>query len=164
MKSKTISVLILSITLIFSTTLILASFGFSKPKPNPHTNPEWITFSGHLIGEQEVVGCCPNAGPCPKYTMTLAEPFEELAGTYEGDIFMNFFGAGKNRQVYIVKFWWTIDSIDYYFKIIGGIIERDRKTKKLTVNFVNVDCDIESGDNIPYGTVKVTFTLTREPL
>jgi hypothetical protein len=161
MKSKTIPVLILSITLIFSTTLILASFGLSKPKPNPNTNPEWITFTDDLTGSQEVVGCCPNAGPCPEYTMTLSEKFEGLQGTYEGNIFMNFYGASKNRQAYIVKFWWTKGGSDYFFKIIGGIIERDRKTKKLTVTFVNVDCEIEFDNS--YLIVQVNFVLTREP-
>ena len=46
----------------------LETQGFSK-KP---VRSELITFSGDLTGAQEVIGCCPNAGPFPDYTMTLS--------------------------------------------------------------------------------------------
>jgi hypothetical protein len=162
MKSKGISVLILSIALILSVTLILVSSGLAKPKPKS----ELITFLGDLEGSQEVVGCFPNAGPFPEYTMTLSEetfetaiPKEMTEKPLDGIIFMNFFGAGKNK-FYLVQFEWT--ELDKYFiEILGGVIERDRKAKIVTVTFVDVPCDIWI-INVLTTTVPVTFTLTRK--
>jgi hypothetical protein len=165
MKSKIISVLILSTILLVSITSILAISGLSKPKPNP--NPELITFIGDLEGSQEVVGCCPNAGPCPEYTLTLsalsAFP-DEMKGKHEGNIFMNFFGAGKNKQSYLVKFSWTTeDDTEYFIDIRGGNIDQDRKAKILTVTFDKVPCEIWINDD-PTAPATVSFTLTREQL
>jgi hypothetical protein len=166
MKSKIISVLILSSTLILSTILILTSFALSKGKPD--LNSEWITFVGDLAGSQEVEGCCGNAGPFPNYTMTLSEevfPPEMTRKPHDGNIFMNIFmnrsskGAGKQKS-YIVQFWWTED--DYYFiEIKGGVIEHDKKAKILTVTFIGEPCKIWVNDLLLPTPVPVTFTLTR---
>ena len=55
--------------------------------------PERITFTGDLSGQEDILGCCPNAGPFPEFTMTLSGALP--AGTYNGNIFMNVYGAGK---------------------------------------------------------------------
>jgi hypothetical protein len=159
MKSKASSVLIFTVTLILSITLILVSPGLSKPKPKS----ELITFVGDLDGSQEVVGCCPNAGPIPEYTMTFSEVFEPVftPDTYPGHIFMNFFGAGKNKQSYLVRFWWPDGINAYFIEIIGGVIKRDRKAKILTVTFVNEPCKISINDFFS-STIPVNFTLTRD--
>jgi hypothetical protein len=130
-----------------------------------------ITFDGDLEGSQEVLGCCPNAGPFPEYIMTLNDDFpEEMLGEHEGQIFMNFFmfmsepGKGKKmHKAYIVQFWWT-DANDYFIQIKGGDIEENKKTKSLTVTFNDVPCEIWINDLLLEEPVPVTFTLTRVPL
>jgi len=174
MKSKTISVLFLSIALFFSITLILVSFGLSKPKPNPNSNPELIIFEGDLEGNQEVVGCCPNAGPFPEYNMTLSEkafetaiPKEMTEKPLDGNIFMNVFldlsehDRGKRKAMYLVQFWWTEGDTEYFIEIRGGDIESNKKTKILTVTFVDVPCKIWIND-LPKEPVTVSFNLTRK--
>jgi len=144
----------------------------SKPKPKPEQNSEWITFSGDLYGEQEVVGCCPNAGPWPEYTMTLSEVFQTVfePGTYHGHIFMNCFGRNMLWD-YIVQFWWGEGGDDYFYEyfieIRGGEAHKDKKTKILTVTFIDVPCyeiwkrgDLLTTENLE---VIVNFTLTRDP-
>ena len=156
MKSKVNLVLFFSITLILSVTLILVSSGLSKPKPKS----ELITFVGDLAGSQDVVGCCPNAGPFPAYTMTLSEEFPgTMPGTYDGQIFMNQYGAGKKKS-YIVQFGWTEGGIEYFIEIIGGDIEQNRKTKILTVTFNEVPCEIWIDKELTNTTI-VNFILTR---
>ena len=156
MKSKVNLVLFFSITLILSVTLILVSSGLSKPKPKS----ELITFVGDLAGSQDVVGCCPNAGPFPEYTMTLSEEFPgTMPGTYDGQIFMNQYGAGKKKS-YIVQFGWTEGGIKYFIEIIGGDIEQNRKTKILTVTFNEVPCEIWIDKEFT-DTAIVNFNLTR---
>jgi hypothetical protein len=179
MKSKVISVLILSV-LFLSITLILVSCTYvgsptqntsyletlrlSKPKPNR----EDITFIGDLAGSQIVEDCCPNAGPFPEYTMTLSEVFPmPMPGTHDGNIFMNVFmlmnerGRGK-KKAYIVQFWWT-DGSDYFIEIIGGDIESNKKTKILTVTFDMVPCEIWI-DGQYSSEVTVNFILIRKEL
>ncbi|MFW9938683.1 MAG: hypothetical protein ACFFD5_13630 [Candidatus Thorarchaeota archaeon] len=159
MKSKTISVVILSITLFFSIILILVSSGLSKR----NINTEWITFSGDLYGEQEVVGCCGNAGPNPEYTLTLSEeafPDDMTREPHTGLIFMNRFGRNM-PWAYMVQFSWTDSGKEYYIEIRGGVIHQDKKTKILTVDFDD-PCEIQIDGN-PYLTVPVIFTLTRDP-
>jgi len=174
MKSKIISVLILSITLILVSLILvsckydgsltqntsdLETLRLSKPKPKS----EWITFSGDLNGSQEVVGCCPNAGPYPKYNMTLSEvfPWLETPETYDGQLFMNVFGRGKKKS-YIVQFWWT-NGNDYFIEIRGGDIEWNKKDNFLTVTFDDVPCEIWINGGLT-ATVPVNFKLTREQL
>ena len=152
MKSKAIIVLILSISLTLVSCTFWISFGLSKPKPNPNSNPELIIFEGDLEGNQEVVGCCPNAGPFPEYTMTLSGPLP--AGTYDGNIFMNVYGAGKNKS-YIVQFW----DETMFLEVIGGDIEKDNRTKTTTVMFNDEQCEVTMANVTT--TFQVTFTLTR---
>lgn len=114
-----------------------------KPDKEPGLTTECIKFSGDLksAGETIIVGCCPNAGPWPAYTMELATG-SALDGIYDGYLFMNFFGTGPTAE-FIVQFWtWDADSEapgsnDYFFQIIGGEITRDRKAKTLTVEYDN---------------------------
>ena len=170
MKSKNISVLVLSITLILVSLVFVSSFGLSKPNPKP--KGELITFSGDLYGEQEVVDCCPNAGPNPEYTMTLSEVFQTVfePGTYHGHIFMNSFGRNMLWD-YKVQFWWGEGGDDYFYEyfieIRGGEAHKDKKTKILTVTFIDVPCyeiwkrgDLLTTENLE---VIVNFTLTRDP-
>lgn len=168
MKSKINSILIVSITMILM-SLILISSGLSKPKPNPNTSPELIIFEGDLEGNQELVGCCPNAGPFPEYTMTLSDVFpEEMSDEHVGHLFMNVFmdlsikGVG-NKKAYIVQFWWTEGGIDYFIEIIGGDINQNRKMKILTVTFNKAPCKIWIDKELTE-TVQVDIILTREQL
>ena len=168
MKSKKISVLILSIALFLSISLILVSSGLAKPKPKgPKIHSEYITFTGDLYGELEVVGCCPNAGPNPKYTMTLSDVFpwitEGNTETYDGYIFMNSFGRNMPWD-YKVQFWWTETEggTEYFIEIRGGEAHKDKKTKILTVVFTGEECNIWIGEDL-IDPVTVSFTLTRDP-
>jgi len=130
-----------------------------KPDKPSKSNTEWIEFWGDLVGGQPVDGCCPNAGPNPPYRMCLNfEVGGFPAGTcYDGNLFINFFGAGRNRQ-YIVKF--SKEGTDVAIKIIGGVIDYDRRTKVLTVTFTDELCvDNNTGQVI----AEVNFTLVRRP-
>jgi hypothetical protein len=122
---------------------------------------ELITFSGDLQGEQEVTGCCPNAGPFPEYTMNLSQTFGELSGGYDGNIFMNVFGVGQNKS-YMVQFGWTNNGSDYFIEIRGGVFQEDKKTKTLTATFMAAPCKIWINNTLSE-TVPVNFVLTREP-
>jgi hypothetical protein len=126
-----------------------------------------------LEGSQEVIGCCPNAGPNPEYTMTLSGELTDYvpAGPNDGHIFMNVFinlserVRGKRKAMYMVKFWWGEGDDDYFYdyfiEVRGGDIESNKKTKSLTVTFVDVPCKIWIDDDDPTATVTVSFTLTR---
>ena len=114
--------------------LIVSGVNADKPPKPPKpggTTAECIVFTGDLIGGQEVEGCCPNAGPFPAYTMTL-DSLGLLDGTYEGQLFINYHGAGRNKK-YIVQFW--NDDLGVAIEIIGGVIDNDKKNKVLTVTF-----------------------------
>ena len=125
---------------------------FSK-KP---VKSELITFSGDLTGSQEVIGCCPNAGPFPEYTMTLSGDLP--AGTYDGQIFMNYLGVGQN-QSYIVQF----STNTMFIEVRGGLIEVNKKNKITRVTFIEEPCEIWINDEL-IETVMVDFVLTRAPL
>jgi len=182
MKSKNISVLVLSITLILVSFILvscnydglptqntsdLETLRLSKPK-KPNIHSENITFTGDLVGSQEVEGCCPNAGPNPVYTMTLSDKFPEgFLGTHTGNIFMNSFGRNMEWD-YKVQFWWGEggDGYDYeyFIEIRGGVAHKDKKTKILTVTFIDVPCyKIWNRGDLLTETVIVSFTLTRDP-
>jgi len=141
----------------------------AKPKPkNPKPNSEWITFSGDLYGDQEVVDCCPNAGPNPEYTMTLSkivfpQEVSQDEKPHDGNIFMNSFGRNMPWD-YLVKFWWTETEggTEYFIEIRGGEAQKDKKTKILTVVFTGEECNIWI-DDVPQPPVTVTFTLIRDP-
>ena len=163
MRFKTISVLMISMTLILvsceyesqptQNTSESETQSLSK-KPQKGT---LIIFTGELQGNQIVFGCCPNAGLFPEYTMTLSG--ELPAGTYDGNIFMNTFGTGRNKA-YIVQFSWTEIGSDYFIEIIGGVIQEDKKNKTLTATFTDTPCQIWI-DDVLTATVPVNFILTR---
>ena len=72
MKSK-----LVTFAAILCIASLIASGAYAKGKPvkpekPDNTQTEWITFTGDLMGSQEVEGCCPNAGPFPEYTMALS--------------------------------------------------------------------------------------------
>jgi hypothetical protein len=129
---------------------------------------EWIAFTGDLVGGEMVEGCCPNRGPFPAYTMTLAEPpFPTgIAGTHDGHIFMNSWAPAPNRKDeggYIVQFWWGEETEDYYFmEITGGDVLYNKRTKFLEVTFTNEVMTIWYNHEI-LQTVNVSFVLTRDP-
>ena len=124
-------------------------------------NSELITFTDDLQGEQVVTDCCPNAGPFPEYTMNLSQTFGAQQGEHEGNIFMNVFGAGKNKS-YMVQFSWTNNGSDYFIEIRGGVFQEDKKTKTLTATFTTAPCEIWINNSLS-NTVPVNFILIREP-
>lgn len=131
-----------------------------KPDKPGKTKTEWIAFEGDLVGGQAVDGCCPNAGPWPAYTMMLKFKVPDFLPDifYDGQLFINYYGAGRNQK-YKVQFW--NNETGLFIEIIGGVIERDRKNKVLTVTFTDEECvDGWTGARIAY----VTFTLVRHPI
>ena len=124
------------------------------PKPGNITK-ECIVFTGDLVGGQVVEGCCPNAGPFPAYSMTLHDMGTLSGGPYEGQLFINYYGAGRNKK-YIVQFW--NDDIGVAIEIIGGVIDYDKKNKVLEVTFED-ETGWDSISNIPIPNV--SFVLVR---
>lgn len=158
MKSKVAPVLLLSITIILTFSLTLVISGLCKPKPNP----ELITFEGDLTGSQEVLGCCPNAGPYPEYIMTLSNNFpEEFRGTHAGNLFLNRFGR-KMPWAYKVQFWWGGEN-EYFIEIRGGVVHEDKRTKILTVVFTKEDTCWTWDPNDVEEIIFIEFTLIRDP-
>ena len=131
-----------------------------KKKPQPGGNPtsELISFDGDLAGSQVVEDCCPNAGPFPEYSMTLSGSLPD--GTYDGNIFMNTFGRGKDKS-YMVQFMWS-ENENYFIEIKGGVFNEDKKTKTLIATFKNAQCEIWINNHLS-STVLVNFVLTRAP-
>jgi len=122
--------------------LVVSAVNAGKPQ-NPGTPTDLIVFRGDLEGRAIVEECCPNAGPNPPYTMTVTRDLgydggpQVPAGTYDGFIFMNFFGTKKNQQYY-VKFWGSnpdVRGLNVAFGINGGIIDFDKKSRVLFVDF-----------------------------
>ena len=151
---------------ILTVALVFISVGFiegqvktlGKPDKPGESKTEWIAFDGDLVGGQAVEGCCPNAGPWPEYAMTLSfEVGDFQSDTYYGQLFINYYGAGRNQK-YIVQFW--NDTTGIGIEIIGGVIVEDRKNKVTTVTFTNEMCvDLWSGTPIKV----VNFTLVKRP-
>ena len=166
----------------FASILCIASLMASgayagQPKDPGHqgkgqTETEWITFTGEFVGEGEVEGCCPNAGPFPEYQLTLTadlvgdDGISYPAATYNGYVFMNGYREGKNRM-YQVQFW--TDEISapglpdhICIEVYGGVTDYNKKTKVLTVTFMNVEWNHVHERDIPQGNV--SFVLTRSPI
>jgi hypothetical protein len=151
---------------IFCIAILIVSAANADKPPKPpkpdKTTAECITFTGDLIGHQQVEGCCPNAGPFPQYAMTLNFAVAGFpAGSYfDGQLFINNYGSGRDRK-YKVQFWSDHDGPDHIaIEIIGGEIYADKKTKTLTVVFTDEDCvDLHTKEFI----AKVSFTLVRTP-
>ena len=189
MKSKLVA---------FASILCIASLmasGANAGKPTnpgkgdkpPKTNTELIVFQGALQGWAHVEGCCPNAGPSPRYTMYLPRglvtdtvPPIELypAGTYDGELFINIDGVGLNSENNnIVQFHacCTADDSDdeckdvhpeLKFQIRGGEgFEVGRKKDRVsTVTFENAPYSADTSDwNKDEHVGNVTFTMTRAP-
>jgi hypothetical protein len=146
---------------IFCIPVLIVSGAYAQGKPDKPGNSqtEWIEFSGDLAGGEAVNGCCGNAGPFPPYHMTLNFKVgtHEAGTSIDGYLFINYFGAGKTQQ-YMVQFWtedWNVG-----IKIIGGVIDFDRRTRVLTVTFKDEHCvDMITGQTI----TAVSFTLVRGP-
>ena len=154
--------------LAFASILCIASLMVSganadKPTTNPgkgdkppKTNTELIVFQEALQGWAHVEGCCPNAGPSPRYTIYLPSGLANLAGepyppgTYNGELFIAGYG-GPHADQTIVQFHacctGSADHDDYpctgdlptlSFEIIGGTPESFGK-KKDRVHTVTFD-------------------------
>ena len=167
MKSIVISVLMLSMTLLFVScenegqlTESTSDVETQKLDKKPEKG-ESITFVGDLAGSEVVLGCCPNAGPWPAYTMTLSDEIFPIGihGTYTGNIFMNSTGR-QSPGDYIVQFWWGEVPVNYFIEIRGGEAINDRRNKILTVTFEDAQCEIFIDDELTE-TVYVSFILTR---
>ena len=152
---------------VFCIALLIVSGAYAgkpTPKPDKPGNPprpgniavECIEFTGwDLVSVPEggtvVVGCCPNAGPSPEYTMTL-----NIEGLHEDDIGQEFVGhlfakpvrtkfKGQTTRRYLVQFntWnWETDIPglgDYFIEIYADEedIAYDETTDVLTVTFNN---------------------------
>jgi hypothetical protein len=169
MKPIATSVLMLSMALIFvscengsqltqSTLDVETQLSKGRPHPNKPRKAELIAFVGDLKGSQTVVGCCPNAGPFPAYTMTLSGPLLESlpAGPHDGQIFMNTVGSRRANRSYMVQFW----TETMFLEVRGGVIQEDKKNKSLTATYTNQPMTIYL-DGEPTDPVDVNFTLTR---
>lgn len=146
-----------------------------KPVKPEETQSEWITFTGDLVGAQEVEGPW---GPdeYPAYTIQskfLSDYWDYPEDTYyDGHLWINH-GHGTMRKKYIVHFW----TDEFGIEIIGGVIDYDRETEVLKVTFTDEMClmcenmeldpdtDVPTGECIgPWITFfDVNFILEREP-
>jgi len=155
-------VAILTVALVFIGVDFIESQVKTQGKPDKpgKTKTEWIAFTGDLKGGQAVDGCCPNAGPFPEYGMTLEFGVGGFPADtyYDGQLFINRYGAGRNQK-YKVQFW-NDDISGIAIEIIGGVIDYDKKNKVLTVTFTDEECvNLWTGTHIAW----VTFTLVRHP-
>jgi hypothetical protein len=143
---KRLALVAMLFSLVFVVTNVTAKKPVKEDKPDK-TTAECIAFTGDLLGSDAVEGCCPNAGPWPAYMMTLTLDLQDEDGTttntseeYDGQLFINGGGSGPNQD-YKVQFWsWDSDEDipgygDIFFEITGGVVNYDRKSKFLTVNF-----------------------------
>ncbi len=172
MKSIVISVLMLSMSLIFvsceneSQLTQSASDVETKILDKKPIRSDQITFTGDLVGDEEVFGCCPNAGPFPEYRMTLSDEIfpTGIHGTYDGNIFMNRFGR-RLPWNYKVSFWWTeIGSPDPTLIVVrGGETEWNKKSGLLKVTFAQDTCWIYYPNGVE-DTIYVDFVLTRQKI
>jgi len=188
MKSKLVA---------FASILCIASLmasGANAGKPTnpgkgdkpPKTNTELIVFQGALQGWAHVEGCCPNAGPSPRYTMYLPDGLYDFndeqiyeAGIYDGELFINIDGVGLNSgNNNIVQFHACcthVDSVDecepvdlpeLKFQIRGGEgAEVGRKKDRVsTVTFKNAPYSADTTDwDKDEHVGNVSFTMTRAP-
>jgi len=170
MKYAVISVLMLSMSLIFvscenesqltqNSSDIETQILDKKP-----IRSDQITFTGDLVGDEEVFGCCPNAGPSPEYTMdVVSDKFPvEFQGEHTGNIFLNGFGRSL-PWAYKVQFWWGGEE-EYFIEIRGGTVHKDKRTKILTVTFTQEDTCWTWDPNGVERIIFIDFTLIRAPL
>ena len=140
-----------------------------KPDTPGRTKTELITFTGELTGEQDVKGCCLNAGPWPEYRLTLNTPLSFSDGSfypidaYDGRVFMSHSSVGKDRT-YLVQFWTEEGENHFCIQINGGEIVNDKKNEILTVTFTNEEWSVMhelEPDVYPLGVV--SFKIVRTP-
>ena len=91
-------------------------------------------------------------------------------GTYDGYLFINVFGTGPSAQ-YKVQFWTSgLDERDpgtgdYFFEIYGGVLDRNRKTKVLTVTVDDEPATVwvyhDDFDPVEVPIPSVSFVLVR---
>jgi len=170
MKAKVISFLALSMA------IILVSCEYESPPTQntpdvetqildkkPHDG-DLIIFEGDLAGNDTVMGCCPNAGPSPEYTMdVVSDKFPvEFRGEHTGNIFLNGFGRHL-PWAYKVQFWWGEVPNDYFIEIRGGTVHKDKRTKILTATFTQEDT-CWTWHNGVEEIIFIDFTLLRDPL
>ena len=174
---KRLALFAMLISLVFVVTNVTAKK--VKPPPDPdHTKAELIVFTGDLEGWAHVVGCCPNAGPYPRYTMVLPEGLYDSdgflvypIGTYDGELFIGSYGIAE----YIVQFHACCtreDSVDICkgilpemkFEIIGGTLMSvgPKKAKGLVVTFDEESWWKDWNKDIDMGPV--SFEMLRIPL
>ncbi len=159
-------------TLLICGMLVATGIEAKKPvgeKPdNPKkTKAELIVFTGDLVGSQEVVGCCPNAGPFPAYTMTLSfavdgSDYYTPANTpINGELFISGYSIGQDSG-YIVQFSNEHNPDNHVaIEIRGGEVSMDKKTKEVTVVFTGAEC---RDQHHPKDLITiVNFTLVRTP-
>ena len=176
MKSIVFSVLMFSMTLLFvscenegqptqNTSDMEKQLLSKKPKPDQKPiRSDQITFTGDLIGDEEVFGCCPNRGPFPEYTMTMSDNFpEDFRGEHpDGNIFLNGFGRHL-PWAYKVQFWWGGEE-EYFIEIRGGTVTKDKKSRILTATFTQEDTCWTWDPNGVEKIIFIDFTLIRDPL
>jgi hypothetical protein len=161
--SKWLIVIATFVSLMFVVTGLEAG----KPvKDKPPKSAECIIFSGDLTGMAEVEDCCTYGPPHPWYSMDLHLHYDiedesdfEGNGSYEGQLFINTWGAGRNHS-YNVQFWNYEDPNPICFEIFGGVIDNDKKNKVLTVTFEDEPALCEYGGDVitlPF----VSFKLLR---
>ena len=154
---KWLALVAMLVSLVFVVTNATAKKPVKPPPDSDTTKAELIVFTEDLNGWQIVEDCCPNAGPFPEYTMTLNFAVSDFptGTTYDGYLFINNYGAGRDRE-YKVQFW----NDDIAIEIIGGEIDNNKKTKILTVTFTDALCfDMDTKAPIAI----VSFVLVRTP-
>ena len=132
------------------------------------TKAECIIFTDNMEGwdshvwleggqDCAIEGCCPNAGPWPRYEMTLYNVcYTSAFGIEEclepdsvlGYVFMNAYGRNAPYEGYKVQFW-TWDYLDrgpgdgdFFFQVRGGTGGLDKKTKVSVVEFLNEEATL----------------------
>ena len=168
---------IISLVGILCISTLLFTDANAKGKPDKPGKPdktvaEWIIFSGEdLVGAAVVEGCCPNTGPGTEYKMRLKNACGDLvAGGYEGYLYISAWNAGGNPTA-MVEFWVKggkgFEGGEGFY-LIGGEIERNRKTNYLKATFTNEDCynhldQIGESPPPPTKTGTASFVLERYP-
>jgi hypothetical protein len=175
MKSVVISVLMFSLAFIFvncenegQLTESASDVETQILDKKPHDG-DLIIFQennnliGDLEGNQIVMGCCPNAGPSPEYTMTMSDNFPvEFRGEHTGYVYMNGFGRHL-PWAYKVQFWWGGEE-EYFIEIRGGTVTKDKKSRILTARFTQEDTCWTWDPNGVERIIFIDFTLIRDPL
>jgi hypothetical protein len=169
MKSVVISVLMFSLAFIFvncenegQLTESASDVETQILEKKPHDG-DLIIFTGDLAGIDTVMGCCPNAGPSPEYTMTMSDKFPvEFRGEHTGYVYMNGFGRHL-PWAYKVQFWWGGEE-EYFIEIRGGTVTKDKKSGILTGTFTTADTCWTWDPNVVEEIIFIDFTFIRDPL